>query len=202
MVLIICAIGIGALFAILIGTLISRSITIPLSKGVLMMREMSRGHLGTRLNYTRKDEIGELTTAMDTFSDDLQYNVVAALKNVAIGDLTATITPKDEKDEISLALMQLISGIQSIVNEIGFLITEAEEGRLKNRGDSAKFIGAYQEIIIGINNMLDAITTPLNEALRVADLFSHAKFSARFDEEVITQRGSHRTKNRTQYNRF
>ena len=187
MIIIICAIIIGAALAILLGVLISRSITIPLSRGVKMIQEMRFGHLGNRLKYTRKDEIGELTSAMDLFSDDLQNTVVAALKRVARGDLSISVTPKDEQDEISLALNQLISGIQSIINEVRFLITEAEEGKLKKRGDSSRFIGAFQEIIVGINNMLDAITTPLNEALRVAELFSHAKFSARFDENVITR---------------
>ncbi|WP_181391823.1 HAMP domain-containing methyl-accepting chemotaxis protein [Methanospirillum lacunae] len=186
LVVIVSAIIIGAIIAISLGFLISRSITIPLAKAVLMMREMSLGHLGNRLNYTRNDEIGELTSVMDTFSDDLQYSVVASVKQISQGDLSVTITPKDEQDEISLTLIQLISSLQNIIQEISYLITEAEEGRLQNRGNETLFVGAYQHIIVGINNMLDAITTPLNEALRVADLFSHAKFSARFDENVMT----------------
>ena len=183
---IVSAIIIGVIIAISLGVLISRSITVPLSKAVLMMREMSLGHLGNRLNYSRRDEIGELTSVMDTFSDDLQYSVVASVKQIAKGDLSVTITPKDEQDEISLVLIQLTTSLQNIIQEISYLITEAEEGRLQTRGNETLFVGAYQHIIIGINNMLDAITTPLNEALRVADLFSHAKFSARFDENVIT----------------
>ena len=62
----------AALIGIVIGIVIARSITGPLQKGVEMMKEMAKGHLGTRLKMERKDEIGELAGAMDVFSEDLQ----------------------------------------------------------------------------------------------------------------------------------
>ena len=184
---IVAVILIGVIFAFSLGFLISRSITIPLSRGVHMMQEMSRGHLNNRLKMDRKDEIGSLTTAMDNFSDDLQFVIIGGMKQIAGGDLTVSVQPRDDKDEIAPAFNQLIAAIHGIVGEIGYLITEAEEGRLKKRGDATKFTGAYQNIIVGINNMLDVIITPLKEALRVANLYSQAKFSARFDEAVIIQ---------------
>lgn len=186
-ILIMLVIIIGAIFSLFFGILISRSISLPLSKGVHMMQEMSLGHLGTRLHMTRKDEIGVLGAAMDTFSDDLQFVIVKGMNQIAAGDLSLSIPPRDDKDEIIPAFNQLIATINGIVGEIGTLITGAEEGRLQQRGDSARFTGTYQHIIIGINNMLEAITDPLNEALRVADLYARGQFSARFDEEVMVK---------------
>lgn len=78
----------------------------------------------------------------------------------------------------------MITTIESVVGEVNGLIADAQEGNLKTRGKPEQFVGSYREIIEGINNMLEAITTPLNEALRVADLFAHAKFGSRFDESV------------------
>jgi len=178
------AILIGGILALSLGTLISKSITGPLAKGVTMMQEMSIGHLNTRLKMDRKDEIGTLTSAMDSFSEDLQYVIIGGMKQIANGDLSISIPPRDEMDEIAPAFNQLLSAINGIVNEVEFLITEANEGRLQKRSDATRFSGVYQNIIVGINNMLDAITTPLNEALRVSDLYSHAKFSARFADNV------------------
>ncbi|WP_181391574.1 HAMP domain-containing methyl-accepting chemotaxis protein [Methanospirillum lacunae] len=182
--IIIFAILIGIILAVSLATIIGRSITVPLSKGAHVMQEMSLGHLSNRLRLDRKDEIGVLAGAMDNFSDDLQFVVVSGLKQIASGDISLSVAAHDDKDEIGPALNQLTSAINGIVDEVGFLITEAEEGRLQKRGDTSQFSGAYQNIIVGINNMLDAITTPLNEALRVSNLYSHAKFSARFDENV------------------
>ncbi|MDD1728498.1 MAG: methyl-accepting chemotaxis protein [Methanospirillum sp.] len=185
--MLIIAILIGAILALSMGTLISKSITGPLSKGVFMMQEMSLGHLSNRLRMDRKDEIGTLATAMDKFSDDLQFVILGGMKQIAAGDISLSVPPRDDKDEIAPTFNQLITAINGIVGEVGSLITEAENGNLKKRGDSTQFSGAYQNIIAGINNMLDAITTPLNEALRVSDLYAQAKFSARFDENVMVK---------------
>ncbi|PWR73284.1 methyl-accepting chemotaxis protein [Methanospirillum stamsii] len=184
--LVICIL-IGAIFAIAMGILLSRSITGPLAKAVFGMTEMSTGHLGLRLKMDRKDEIGTLSKAMDKWSDDLQFVILGGMKQIASGDLSLTIPPRDDKDEIAPAFNHLINAIKGITGEVEYLISEAQEGKLKTRSDATRFTGAYQDIVIGINNMLDAITTPLNEALRVAELFSHAKFSARFDENVIVK---------------
>ncbi|MDD1724322.1 MAG: methyl-accepting chemotaxis protein, partial [Methanospirillum sp.] len=135
----------------------------------------------------RKDEIGDLAVAMDKFADDLQHIILAGMKQVASGDLSLSVPPRDDQDEISPAFNQLIGSLKDILGEVGFLITGAEEGNLKKRGDTTRFVGAYREVIVGINNMLDAIMTPLNEALRVADLFAQAKFSARFEEQVMAK---------------
>ncbi|HWQ66453.1 MAG TPA: methyl-accepting chemotaxis protein [Methanospirillum sp.] len=183
--LLIVVIIIGSVIAVSCGIIISRSITGPLLKGVYMLQEMSLGHLNNRLHIHRKDEIGTLAGVMDKFSDDLQFGIIGGMKQIAGGDLSLTVPAHDDKDEIAPAFNHLIAAINGIVNEVGFLITEAEEGRLHKRGDSAQFTGAYQNIIVGINNMLDAITTPLNEALRVSDLYAQAKFSARFNDEVM-----------------
>jgi len=185
--LLVIIIIVGAVVALSLGVLISSSITGPLASGVHMMQEMCTGHLDTRLKMSRKDEIGDLATAMDSFSDDLQFVIIAGMKQIAAGDLSLSVPPRDDKDEIAPAFNQLIGAINGIVGEVGTLISEAEEGRLQKRGDATKFTGAYQNIIIGINNMLDAITTPLNEALKVSEQYANARFSSRFSEDIIVR---------------
>jgi methyl-accepting chemotaxis protein len=184
-IILVISIIIGAFLAFSLGYLISHSITAPLSRGVHMMQEMELGHLDNRLKMDRNDEIGAMASAMDRFSDELQFGFIAGMKKIAKGDLSVTMTAKDENDEITPAFNQVITAINGITEELASLITEAEEGRLQKRGDITQLSGAYQNIVVGINNMLDTILTPLNEALRVTDLYSQAKFSARFDEHVV-----------------
>lgn len=158
----------------------------PLKETTLMIQEMSRGHLSMRLDIDRGDEIGKMSKAMDNLADYLQ-DTFTGFSRIAKGDLGMSFRAKDEYDEIAPAFNHLIQEINDIMNEVRFLITEAEEGRLQNRGDPSRFEGIYQDIVAGINNMLDAITIPLNEALRVADEFSYARFSTRFDDKVMVK---------------
>jgi len=170
---------------IVFAVILTRSITNPLTRVVLMLGELSKGHLGMRLSLGQKDEIGVMADTMDRYAENLQKNLVGTLQMVAKGEKNIALIPAaDDLDEITPAVNTMITTIDSIVGEVGGLIADAQEGNLKTRGNPDQFVGSYQEIIVGINNMLQAITTPLNEALRVADLFAHAKFGARFDENV------------------
>ena len=158
----------------------------PLQATTFMIQEMSHGHLSLRLNLERKDEIGKMANAMDNLADYLQ-DTFQGFSRIAQGDLAISFQSKDEDDEIAPAFNHLIQSINDIMLEVRCLITKAEDGKLKTRGDPTHFYGIYQEIICGINNMLDAITVPLNEAIRVADEFSYARFSTRFDDDVLVK---------------
>ncbi|HEY3381597.1 MAG TPA: methyl-accepting chemotaxis protein [Vicinamibacterales bacterium] len=163
---------VGFLLAVGLGLVISSSITRPLARGVEMMRELTKGHLGRRLRLGRKDEIGQLTSAMDQFADALQGDVVAALQKIARGDLSVEVHAKDAEDEIAPALKATVTALRGLVGEAAMLSRSAVDGKLATRGDVAKFEGGYREIIQGVNDTLDAIIGPLNMAAEYVDRIS------------------------------
>ena len=163
---------VGMLLAIALGIVITISITRPLARGVEMMQELGKGHLGLRLRLGRKDEIGQLTAAMDQFADALQGEVVGALKQVARGDLSAEVKAKDAQDEIAPALSATITSLRGLVAEAAMLSRSAVDGKLAARGDTTKFEGGYREIIQGVNDTLDAVIGPLNMAAEYVDRIS------------------------------
>jgi methyl-accepting chemotaxis protein len=175
---------IGVLAALILGIIISRGITVPLNRVLMMILEMGRGHLGTRLAMNRKDEIGVMAGAMDTFADDLQKKMIFTIQQIAAGQKAEEIPPFDEKDEILPALNQMIQTLNGLTDQMSILIDDAKEGKLQTRGDADRFIGVYQELVLGINHMLDAITIPLNETLHVAEEYANVNFSTRFNDSL------------------
>ena len=174
-----------AIILIAFATILTRSITAPLNKVVWMFGELLKGHLGMRISLEQEDEIGVMAKAMDDYADKLQSRVFKTINQVAMGEKNIPlIPPADNDDEIAPTINTMISTIDSVVGEVNSLIADAREGNLKTRGNPDQFVGSYLEIVEGINKMLQAITDPLNEALRVADLFAHAKFGSRFDDSV------------------
>ncbi|MFH0968776.1 MAG: methyl-accepting chemotaxis protein [Methanobacteriota archaeon] len=184
--LVIIIIGIVSVIgALALGFVISRSITIPLNTSIEMLTELSRGHLGMRLSLTRKDEVGMMATTMDTYADHMQKDFVGTLHKIATGDKNILLlTAADDKDEISPAFNQTITTINSILEVVGSLIAGAQEGRLKDRGDSSEFVGSYQEIIVGINNMLDSMVTPVNEAMRLAGSYAKGDYTDKINDQL------------------
>jgi len=161
--------GFGASILIMLGVLMNRSLTKPLKRAIVMMKELEKGHLSKRLMMDRKDEIGDLTNAMDHFADNLQQNVVFNMQQISEGNVDVTPEIIDENDEIGPALQKMTETIKSLVNEINILTRSAMEGRLEVRGNAESFSGAYQEIVHGVNQTMDAVVGPVNEASSVLE---------------------------------
>jgi methyl-accepting chemotaxis protein len=173
----------GAALAILFGLAIARGITRPLAQGVEMMQELGRGHLDQRLRMNRRDEIGALAVAMDNFADDLQTNVVGTMGRIASGDTTVDVQKKDDRDEIAPALKRTMETIRAVVAEVAELSRAAVEGRLAARGDVSKFQGGYREIVQGVNETLEAVTSPISEASYVLEQVAQRDLTARVQGE-------------------
>nr|WP_319539835.1 methyl-accepting chemotaxis protein [uncultured Methanospirillum sp.] len=175
----------GVILSIILGYVISRNITGPLNRTVEMIQEMGKGHLSARLYMNRRDEIGIMAETMDTFADNLQKKVIYLIKQISSGEKVQQIPPVDEQDEIAPALNLMIDTLNALLGQLSTLIGEAKEGRLQSRADATRFFGLYRDMITDVNDMLDAVTVPLNETLRVADRYAEVDFSARFDDRLV-----------------
>ncbi|MBI4913459.1 MAG: MCP four helix bundle domain-containing protein [Acidobacteria bacterium] len=170
--------ALGALLAAGLGIVISRSIARPLAKGVEMMNEMAKGHLGMRLKMDRKDEIGALAKAMDGFTDDLQ-SVVQGLQQIAAGDLSRDFQAHDAQDEIAPALKKATETLRAMSSEAKMLAKSAVEGKLATRADASKYQGEYRAIVQGVNDTMDAVVGPVNEVIRVMGSMEKGDLTAR-----------------------
>jgi methyl-accepting chemotaxis protein len=161
------------------GFFLTNSIVTPLKGGLVMMNSLAAGHLQRRLRLDRRDEIGELGNVMDRFADDLQDNVVKSMAKLASGDVDIQLTPKDDRDEISPALNKTAHSLRELVSELKSLTSSAREGQLSSRGDTNKFQGGYREIVQGVNETLDAVITPVQDAAVVLERIANKDMTAR-----------------------
>jgi len=76
------------------------------------------------------------------------------------------------------------------MGEIQNLLNQAREGHLRARGDVQRFSGVYRDIVSGINEVLDAVVVPINEAARVLQLVSDRDLRERMEGQY---RGDHAT---------
>lgn len=155
-------VAVAMVLAIGLGLFLSRIISKPLIKGVEMIQEMSKGHLSMRMNMDTKDEVGVMAKAMDSFADDLQTNVIGVLNKIAAGDVSANVEAKDDKDEISPAMAKTISIIRSLIADVNKLIKATQEGKLDTRGDASVYQGSWNELVQGLNGLIDAFVAPIN----------------------------------------
>ena len=177
----------GILIGLGVAIYLSKSITGPVNLVAENLKELSKGHLGNRMKMDRKDEVGEMADVMDLFSDDLQSNVIGTMKKIADGDLSVDVQAKDAQDEISPALKMTTESLRALVAEATVLSKAAVEGKLATRGNADKFKGGYRDIVSGVNQTLDSVVGPVNEAMRVSNEYASGNFTSRVDEKLSVQ---------------
>jgi PAS domain S-box-containing protein len=65
-----------------------------------------------------------------------------------------------------------------VTNEIGHFIQVMKAGDLKVRGDADKFAGTYKEMIAGLNQVMEAVETPVSSAVMLSGEYAKGNFSA------------------------
>jgi methyl-accepting chemotaxis protein len=98
--------------------------------------------------------------------------LIDLVNNIAAGDLHQLdefrkIGKRCENDELMPAFTKVLENITALVVETKMLSSSAIEGKLSTRGVPEKFEGEYANVIRGINETLDAVIAPINEASEV-----------------------------------
>jgi methyl-accepting chemotaxis protein len=122
-VLVIFSIG-GFLTALVLGFVISDSLSKPLEVLVKIADSVSKGELLRELDEhtkdsvrLRKDEIGAIGKAFDGVILYMQSLGDVATR-VAKNDLTVVVTPKSAKDEVGVAFVKMIAGLREAVGQV------------------------------------------------------------------------------------
>ncbi len=114
--------------------------------------------------------IGGVNELIDAFVGPI--NVTAEyVDRIAKGDIPPKITEeyKGDFNEIKNNLNQAIDVMNGLLEETNTLIIATKEGKLDRRGDSSKFIGGWAELIISINELIDAFVGPINVTAEYVD---------------------------------
>ncbi len=123
-----------------------RAIVSPLDRTVLMIREMARGHLDSRLSMQRSDEIGQMADSMDSLVETLQHDVQGAIQKLAAGDMRFNITPKDEDDAIGNALQQAGNDLNELIGGLQIAAAQIARGAFQvSEGSQSLSQGATQQ---------------------------------------------------------
>jgi methyl-accepting chemotaxis protein len=100
---------------------------------------------------------------------------------ISKGDIPPKITENYNGDfnKIKNNLNICIDAIGKLVEDTGTLSQAAKGGNLKTRADASKHQGDFRKIVEGINNTLELVIGPLNEAAEVVKAAANKDITAR-----------------------
>ncbi len=109
---------------------------------------------------------------------DIMKKAMAVVAEYGEGNFTATMEQlPGKKVFINNTLNKVQSNLLSLQDEISNLVSSANSGSLSSRGNSNKFKGGWGEIVSGINNLMNELLNPINEAVLVLQEMSEGNLS-------------------------
>lgn len=162
---------VAVIIAILVGILIARGIANPVQKLTEASSKLAKGDIDVEIEDNNKDEVGMLSRAFRDMIANIKENSLVA-ERMAQGDLSMRVVEKSERDILSKNLNLLSDNIKALVDDAKMLAKAGVEGRLSTRAEAAKHSGEFRAIVDGVNETLDAVIKPVEEAASVLNEMS------------------------------
>ncbi len=132
---------------------------------------MSYNDYSAKVDGTYMGIYAEIAGSVNMVSDRILHTI-NILSNISEGDLKDLLDlrasgKRSENDTLMPTVITMMENIKALVDETAMLSEAAVEGKLSTRGETGKFKGEYAKVVEGINNTLDAVIEPVNEASAV-----------------------------------
>ncbi len=163
--------------------LIARAIAKPVLILTEVIKEKTRtGDLAFNFSIESGDEISELADAFFVMMEGLKRKVEVA-KEVARGNLDVNVEIISDFDQLGIAMQTMKDKVSFLVNDIHDLSEAATEGKLDVRADASKHEGDFRKIVDGINETLNTVIGPINDASKTLELLAARDLTARMQGE-------------------
>jgi methyl-accepting chemotaxis protein len=145
------------------------AILLPIGEGNRILSLISGGDLRQRVEIACKGDHDKMKQAVNGVHSWLSDLIVYVTK-IASGDMTAEMAKASSDDQIHEWLLLLKRSIQALVTDANLLSVDAIGGRLETRLDISKHQGDFRKVVQGLNDTMDGVVLPLNEAIEVLTL--------------------------------
>lgn len=174
------------IFAVLtgvgLGIFIARRISRPLGKLGEAARQIAQGDVHQTIEYRSKDEVGSLADSFRALVDYIQ-EIAIVLEKMAVGDLSASVQMKSERDVLTKSYGKTAAAVQALVRDANALSAAAVEGKLATRADASAHQGDFRRVVQGVNQTLDALIGPLNVSAHYVERMSRGDMPPRITDE-------------------
>jgi len=159
---------VAIIVAVAIGAWLATSISRPVRKMTSAAMRLATGDLSEDISHRGGDETGQLA---DAFRDTQAYlrDVAASLEAVGHGRTDVAVTPRSDQDVLSRGLVAAVQSTGDLLNETTRVADAARSGDLSARGDTSRLQGGFASVVAAVNDTLDSVSRPIDEAATVLD---------------------------------
>lgn len=108
-----------------------------------------------------KDNVNELINTVG--------QITKLAEEISVGNLTVNISPRSERDRLMIALQKMLARLTEVLQTVNTLVQAVRLGKLDVRGDMDNMSGGWRDLVLGVNEVIDAFVEPIGVAATIID---------------------------------
>ena len=156
------------------------------------LQKMAMNDFTAKVSNSHQGIYNEVAVAVNAVQERIEH-VISTLIRVSEGDLQDLESYKQigngtgkrsQNDMLVPSMIKLMENLKALIVDAEMLASAAVDGKLKTRADTTRHQGDYQKIVQGVNNTLDSVIGPIQEAMRIAESYADGDLTARVSIET------------------
>ncbi len=156
------------------------------------LQKMAMNDFTVKVSNSHQGIYNEVAIAVNSVQEKIEH-VISTLIRISQGNLEDLESYKQlgngagrrcQNDMLGPSMIKLMENLKALIADAEMLSRAAVDGKLKTRADASKHQGDYQKIVQGVNDTLDAMIGPIQEAMRIADSYANGDLTARVSIEA------------------
>ena len=146
---------------VILGGITAFSIKEPLMKVIEYIRRLSKGDIPEPIEDEYK---GEFALVRDYLNMLIRAtnSVTQVAENIAAGNMETLVQERSGGDRLIQALNRMSQRLGQIIRETRGMIQSVGQGRMDIRGNAEAFEGGWREMISGVNDLIDGLSTAIS----------------------------------------
>jgi len=134
----------------------------PLNVTADYVERISRGDMPPKITAAYSGDYNIIKNNLNNLIDATNQQTGAA-QAISKGDLTVAVNVRSENDMMAKSLIEVIKAVNNLVADANLLSKATVDGDLTVRADATKHLGDFRKVVAGLNDVMVAVNTPVEE---------------------------------------
>lgn len=165
---------------------IAKGITNSLDQSNSLLKDLALGNLvsSNKLKVTGNDEISQIAQSVNTLLDEMNKKAKFSRK-IGEGNLEAEFDSAGENDVLGESLLVMRDNLRRVIADTSEAVQLAGfEGNFSTRMDVEGKKGAWKELTISINALLESVSAPFKNLNKIVDAMAEGDLTLRYDQDA------------------
>jgi len=143
----------------------------PLNTTSASLERLAKGEIPECVTETYQGDFDAIKRHLNMLIE-ATHQTTRVAEEISKGNLTIEVRERSEVDLLMQALNRMIRCLRQILGEMDAVVHTVQTGRLDVRGNADAFSGGWRELVVGVNNVINAFmhVTQLSEQLEMDNL--------------------------------